>query len=219
MRLYLIFSIFLSIFTSTKSFAAIRFTRDTTSISSFKKEKKDVTFSSKAMSKNVSKKTAWNIVWGGLAVGFMVFTKVASGEIFSGMALAAIMLLIVFLVRKGQKTIVNPNYETDIADSKSTKRSLKNLKTGMIFLGLGGLGALYGVLTAQGLSALLPFALAIGLGSVGFIFSLISLIQAIIAYKRQEPLRKKSLISIILFSVIFILPLVGLLANGLLGLL
>jgi hypothetical protein len=215
MRLYLIFSIFLSIFTSTKSFAAIRFTTDTTSISSFKKEKKDVTFSSKAL----SKKTVWNIVWGGLAVGFMVFTKVASGEIFSGMALAAIMLLIVFLVRKGQKAKVNPNYEIDIADSKSTKRSLKNLKTGMIFLGLGGLGALYGVLTAQGLSALLPFALAIGLGSVGFIFSLISLIQAIIAYKRQEPLRKKSSISIILFSVIFILPLVVLLANGLLGLL
>jgi hypothetical protein len=215
MRLYLIFSIFLSIFTSTKSLATIRFTRDTTSISSFKKEKKDVTFSSKAL----SKKTVWNIVWGGLAVGFMVFTKVVSGEIFSGLALAAIMLLIVFLVRKGQKTKVNPNYEIDIAESKSTKRSLKNLKTGMIFLGLGGLGALYGVLTAQGLSALLPFALAIGLGSVGFIFSLISFIQALIAYKRQEPMRKKSLISIILFSVIFILPIVALLGKGIIGLL
>jgi hypothetical protein len=215
MRFYLIFSIFLSIFTSTKSFAAIRFSVDTTSISSLKKEKKDVTFSSKTL----SKKNIWNIVWGGLAIGFMVFTKVVSGEIFSGLALAAVMLLIVFLVRKGQKTKVNPNYEIDIADSKSTKRSLKNLKTGMIFLGLGGVVAVLALLTAQGLSALFPLLLAIGLGSVGFIFSLISFIQAIIAYKRQEPLRKKSLISIILFSVIFLLPLAALLIKGIIGLL
>jgi hypothetical protein len=147
-----------------------------------------------------------------------VFTKVVSGEFYSGLALAAIMLLIVLLVRKSKKNKLKPNHEIDIADSKNTKRSLKNLSWGMIFLGLGVVVTILGALSAQGLSVLLPFFVAITLGSVGFVFSLISFVQAIIAYKRQEPLHKKSLISLILFSIIFGLPLVALLGKGILGL-
>jgi hypothetical protein len=214
MRFYLIFSIFFSIFSSSKSFAAIRLSTDTTTITSFKKEKKVVVLPSKA----IPKKTVWNILWGALAGGLVVFTKVVSGEFYSGLVLAAILFLIVFLVRKSQKNKLKPNHEIDIADSNNTKRSLKNLSWGMIFLGLGAVVAILGALSAQGLSVLLPFFVAITLGSVGFVFSLVSFVQAIIAYKRQEPLHKKSLISLILFSIIFGLPLVALLGKGISGL-